>query len=186
MSVLIAIALLGEPARTELLAGTLLVVAGGVSLGRERARPKNFRALGAVLALTCAGLFAIRDNLVRWAARDAHPPALLASTTALLAATVFLLAYVLAFRRRNLGARFRQALPAFWPSGVALGLAYDSLLEAFDHGRVSVVAPLNATQSLWAVVFAAVVIGRSEMIGRRTVLAGALIVAGGAIIGVFR
>ena len=36
--------------------------------------------------------------------------------------------------------------------GVALGLAYVCLLVAFDHGRVSIVAPLNATQSLWAVV----------------------------------
>jgi transporter family protein len=186
MSVLIALALLGEPAKPELLAGTVLVVAGGASLSRERIRPEHFRALGAALALVCAGLFAIRDNLVRWGARDVHPPALLATTTALLAATIFLLAYVLAFRRSGFHARLRRAAPSFWPAGVALGLAYDSLLEAFDRGRVSVVAPLNATQSLWAVVFAAVVVGRSEMIGRRTVLAGLLIVAGGALIGVVR
>jgi drug/metabolite transporter (DMT)-like permease len=51
---------------------------------------------------------------------------------------------------------------------------------------VSVVAPLNATQSLWAVVLAAVLIGRSEQIGRRTVLSGLLILAGGVLIGVMR
>jgi drug/metabolite transporter (DMT)-like permease len=186
MSVLIALALLGEPARPELLAGTLLVVAGGVSLSRERARPEHFRAIGALLALTCATLFAIRDNLTRWAARDVHPPALIAATTALLAASVFLLAYTLAIRRRGLVAGLRPALVAFWPAGLALGLGYDALLEAFDRGRVGVVAPLNATQSLWAVVFAALLVGRSEMIGRRTVLAGSLVVAGSALIGVFR
>ena len=186
MSVLIALALLGEPARAELLAGTLLVVAGGAALSRERRRPEHFRAIGAVLALTCAGLFGIRDNLVRWGTRDVHPPAQLAATTALLAATVFLVVYVVAFRRREFGSRLRRALPAFWPAGVALGLAYDCLVEAFDHGRVGIVAPLNATQSLWAVVFAAVWVGRSELISRRTVLAGALIVAGGALIGIFR
>ena len=60
------------------------------------------------------------------------------------------------------------------------------LLEAFSHGRVSVVAPLNATQSLWAVVFAAVVLGKTEAIGSRLVVAGVLIVAGGALIGVVR
>jgi len=49
-----------------------------------------------------------------------------------------------------------------------------------------VVAPLNATQSIWGVVFAATLIGRSEMIGRRTVLAGVLIVAGSALIGATR
>src|SRR5262249_4361536 len=57
---------------------------------------------------------------------------------------------------------------------------------AFDRGRVSIVAPLNATQSLWAVVFAAVLIGRGEAIGRRLVVAGVLIVAGGAPIGAVR
>ena len=67
-----------------------------------------------------------------------------------------------------------------------LGVAYASLVEAFDRGRVSVVAPLNATQSLWAVVLAAVVIGSSERIGRRTVLSGLLVLAGGVLISVLR
>jgi hypothetical protein len=49
------------------------------------------------------------------------------------------------------------------------------------------VAPLNATQSLWAVVFSALVIGRrSEVIGRPLVAAGLLVVAGGALIGAVR
>jgi len=49
-----------------------------------------------------------------------------------------------------------------------------------------VVAPLNATQSLWAVVFAALLYRHSEAIGRRTVLAGLLVVVGGALVGVTR
>jgi uncharacterized membrane protein len=52
---------------------------------------------------------------------------------------------------------------------------------------VSIVAPLNATQSLWAVFFAALLIGRhSERIGPRLVAAGVLVVAGSAIIGIVR
>ena len=87
---------------------------------RERIRPHDFMARGAVLALVCAGLFALRDNLVRWVSRDQHPP------------------------------------------------------------------PLLATQSLWAVAFAAVVIGRSEAIGSRLVVASVLSIAGGALISVVR
>ena len=64
--------------------GTVLVVAGGAALARERTRPEHFRALGAVLALICAALFAVRDNVARWAARDTHPPPLAATTAALL------------------------------------------------------------------------------------------------------
>lgn len=186
ISVLIALLLLDEPFRPLLLVGTALIVAGGATLARERARPGHFRVLGAVLALTCSALFAVRDNAVRWAARDAHPPALAASAASLLAAAAVVGLYLLIVRRRGLQGRLRAALPAFAAAGVTLGLAYASLVEAFDHGRVSIVAPLNATQSLWAVLLAAVVIGRSEVIGARTVLSGLLVVAGGAMISVLR
>ncbi len=186
ISVLIALLLLGEPFRPLLLAGTALIVAGGATLAGERARPSHFRVLGAVLALACAALFAVRDNAVRWAARDAHPPALTASAASLLAAAAVVGLYLLIFRRRGLPGKLRAALPAFAAAGITLGLAYASLVEAFDHGRVSIVAPLNATQSLWAVILAAVLIGRGEEIGRRTVLAGLLVVAGGAMISVLR
>ena len=57
--------MLDEPFRPLLLAGTALIVAGGAILARERARPSHFRVLGAVLALACAALFAVRDNVVR-------------------------------------------------------------------------------------------------------------------------
>jgi uncharacterized membrane protein len=61
-----------------------------------------------------------------------------------------------------------------------------SLFEAFYSGRVSIVSPLVATESLWGVALSALVLGRSERIGVRVVLAAALVVAGGALIGTFR
>jgi drug/metabolite transporter (DMT)-like permease len=187
LSVAIALIALGEPLRPLLLVGTALVVAGGGALARERARPEHFRPLGAILALACAALFALRDNLARWAARDLHPPPLVGSTVSLLGAVAVLLAYLLAVRRGPLRTQLRTALAAFVAAGVSLGLAYDCLLAAFDRGRVSIVAPLNATQSLWAVVFSALVIGRKgEMIGVRLVSAGLLVVAGGVLIGAVR
>lgn len=186
LSALLAITLLGEPVRLGLLAGTVLIVAGGAGLAWERSRPHGFRVVGVVLALVSAVLFAVRDIVVRWAARDVHPPPLLAATSSLLAAAAVVLAYLLVARRGDLHARVRRALPAFLPAGLTLGLAYDSLLEAFDRGRVTVVAPLNATQSLWGVLFAAAVVGRSEAIGGRLVLAGLLVVLGGAVIGAAR
>jgi drug/metabolite transporter (DMT)-like permease len=187
MSVGIALILLGEPLRPLLLLGTTLVVAGGIALVRERARPTNFRLLGAVLAVACAVLFAVRDNIVRWAARDVHPPPLVATDVSLGAATLFMLAYVLIVRRNRIRTGVRPALVAFAPAGVGLALAYDCLLEAFDRGRVSIVAPLNATQSLWAVLLSSLVYGRqAELIGRRLVLAGLLIVSGAAVIGAVR
>jgi drug/metabolite transporter (DMT)-like permease len=185
MSVLIALTLLGEPFHAALVAGTVLIVAGGAALTRERIRPHDFKALGVGLALSCAALFAVRDNLVRWVARDQHPPPLAAAAASLIGATILLTLYVVV-RRRNPWGRLRSAAVPFAPAGVALAGGYVCLLEALSRGRVSVVAPLNATQSLWAVAFAAVALRRTEAIGPRLVVTSVLIVAGGALIGITR
>jgi hypothetical protein len=57
--------------------------------------------------------------------------------------------------------------------------AYDCRFAAFNCSRASVVAPPNATQSLWAVPFPVALYGRkTELIGPRLVAAGMLAVAG--------
>jgi drug/metabolite transporter (DMT)-like permease len=182
LSVAIAIMVLGESFRLPLATATALIVVAGVAIARERARPERFRVLGAVLAVLCAVLFATRDNLVRVAARDAHPPPLAATAAILLGAATFILAYAAVLHRERLR-DLPNAIPAFAFSGLALALAYGALLEAFDRGRVTVVAPVTATGSLWAVILAALVVGQSERIGRRTLGAGLLVVAGGVLIG---
>jgi len=186
MSIAIALPLLDEPFQPLLLVGTLLIVGGGVVLALERERPAHFRVLGAVAALVCAALFAARDNIVRWAARDTHPSPLVASAVALVAATLVVLAYLLA-RRADLRAHLQPATRAFAPAGICLGAAYACLFVAFDRGRVSIVAPLNATQSLWAVLLSALLLGRAtDMIGRKLLAAAVLVVAGAAVIGAVR
>ena len=76
-------------------------------------------------------------------------------------------------------------MPFFGP-GVSDGLVYACRLTALDRGRVTVVVRLYATESLWAVVFAAVILRTTERIGLRVAAAALLVVAGGAIIGGFR
>ena len=185
LSVLLALLLLDEPLKLELAIGTALVVTAGIVLARET-RPEHFRLLGGVLALLCAVMFAGRDNLVRWASRDAHQPPLVATATSLVCAAAVLIAWLVVARRRTIRARLAHGAPAFAVAGLCLGLAYAALIAGLDRGRVSVVAPLNATQSLWAVVFASLFLRRSEAIGRRVLLAAVLVVAGGALIGIFR
>jgi drug/metabolite transporter (DMT)-like permease len=187
LSAALAVVLLDEPLRAPLVVATLAIVLGGALLVWEPSRPADFGALGLVLALAAATLFAARDNVVRWAARDTGADPFLAASSSLAAASVALLAYLaLVQRRRPLLARVRSALGSFVPAGVCLGLAYTALLLAFSRGDVTVVAPLNATQSLWGVLLAALVLGRAEAIGPRLVLASLLVVAGGVLVGVAR
>ena len=134
----------------------------------------------------CAVLFASRDNFFRWGARDVHPPPLVASTASLLAASGVLLAYLLVVRPRAFRARLLPSLRLFAPAGAALAAGYGFIALALNHGRVSIVSPLNQTQSLWAMLFAAVLFRRSESVGWSVVAAGLLIVTGGAVIGAFR
>jgi drug/metabolite transporter (DMT)-like permease len=124
-----------------------VIVAGGAALAGDRAGGRRHQARGSVLALTCAGLFAARDNLLRVSARDQHPAPSLAAAATLLAAAVVILAYLIVTRR--VGARaLRAAAAPFAPAGLALAGGYCALLAAYDHGRVSIVEPLNATGSL--------------------------------------
>jgi uncharacterized membrane protein len=80
----------------------------------------------------------------------------------------------------------RQAFRPFLLSGLVYGASYACLYSAFDRGRVTIVAPLVATESLWAVLISMVVLRRSERIGPRLLVAAALVVTGGALISGFR
>jgi drug/metabolite transporter (DMT)-like permease len=154
-AVALALVFLGEPLEAGLVAGALLIVAGGAALASERARPARFRPVGLVFALACATVFA---------------------------GGVCILVFLLARGRRL---RLRAA-PPFAPAGILFGLSYVSLFAAFYGGRVSIVSPLVATESLWGVVLSALVLGRSERIGVRVVAGAVLVVAGGILIGASR
>jgi bacterial/archaeal transporter family protein len=179
VSVTIALVFLAEPARVPLIAGAVLVAAGGVELARERERPAHLNRLGLVYAFAGATLFAIRDNLVRHLAvgRDAVPPGV-AAATALFGGTLLIAVWA----RERVG---REWIP-FLPAGVLFGLSYVSLFEAYYRGRVTVVAPLVAIESLVGVGLSALFLRDSELVGKRLLLGAALIVAGGALIGAFR
>ncbi len=72
---------------------------------------------------------------------------------------------------------------AFLLPGVLFGFSYAALFEAYYRGRVTVVSPLVATESLWGVLFSALLLRRSELVGGRLVVGAVLIVSGGALIG---
>jgi drug/metabolite transporter (DMT)-like permease len=183
----LALVFLDEPLRPALAIATVAIVLGGALLVWERSRPPDFRAVGAVLALVAASLFAVRDNVVRWASLDSGADPVLAAAVSPGAAALALLAYLAATHRaRPVAARVRAALPAFAPAALCLGLAYIALLLAFSRGNVTVVAPLNATQSLWGVLLAATFLGRAEAVGPRLVLAAVLVVSGGVLVGATR
>jgi drug/metabolite transporter (DMT)-like permease len=184
LSAAIAVTLLDEPLHVALVLGTLLVVAGGTLLVRERVGRGGLVSLGIGMALGAALLFGIRDNLVRWAARGNDVPGFVAASASLASAILVIATVVLL--RPHAVVRVRQAFRPFLLSGLVYGVSYACLYSAFDRGRVTIVAPLVATESLFAVLISMIVLRRSERIGPRLLVAAALVVGGGALISSFR
>jgi drug/metabolite transporter (DMT)-like permease len=173
----IAFLFLGEPIEAGLIAGGLIIVAGGVVLASERDRPVGLRARGLLYAAAAAVLFAVRDNIVRALHAHGSPETVAAAT--LLAGTMVAIGYT---RRIPTRTEFRRLGPA----GVLFGISYICLFEAYFHGRVSVVSPLVATESLWSVGLSTVVFRGSEGVGLRLILGALCVVVGGIVIGVTR
>lgn len=178
VAVAIALVFLGEPVSAPLIIGAVLIVGGSVELARERTRPEHFRRIGLAYALVTVVLFASRDNLVRWLAKSTSVPPAVSASAALLGG----LAFITAVARPRLS---RRLLP-FVPAGVCFGLSYVAVFEAFYRGRVSIVSPLVAVESLVAVGLSALLLRHTELVGRRLALGTVLIVAGGALIGAVR
>ena len=89
------------------------------------------------------------------------PPAV-AAAAALLGGTVLIAVWA----RQGIGRRWIPFLPA----GVLFGASYVSLFEAYYRGRVTVVAPLVAIESLAGVALSALLLRHSELVGRRLVV----------------
>ena len=176
VAVAIALVFLDEPLRLPLVAGALAIVAGGVALARERDRPAHVRPLGLAYAAAATVLFAIRDNIVR--ALHAHATPETAAAATLVGAAALVLACT---RRLPRGGELRR----FAPAGILFGLSYACLFEAYFRGRVTVVSPLVATESLWGVALTVLLL-RHERVSRRLVAGAVLVVAGGALIGAYR
>jgi len=181
----LAILALGEPLRAVLVVATGLIVVGGALLAWDPSRPEGFRRIGLLFGAVAALLFAGQAVMLRWAStgRSIPPLAALAVMVATGAAVPLLVLGLSRGRAAFAGAR--PALKAFWPAGVLFTAASLGFVLAYKYGRVVIVAPLTATESMWTIVFAALLIGiNRDAITRRVLGACVLIVIGGVLVGV--
>jgi bacterial/archaeal transporter family protein len=186
IAVTIAVSALDEPAKLPLIAGAVLIVAGGLALVAERDRPETFRAIGLLYAFGCTILFATRDNVVRHIAADSTVAPQLAAAVTILSGTVLIFIVLVIPRRSRVLSDIRREGPPFILPGLLWGASYAFLFEAFYRSRVSIVSPLVATESLFAVLLAVLLLRRTELVGRHLLIGAALVVCGGALIGAFR
>ncbi len=173
-SVAIALALLGEPAKAGVIARRAPDRRRRDPARPRAGRPEHVKWIGLGFALVATLIFAVRDNLVRHLSIDTDVEPALAAAATLFAGGVTVAAWLLVTRRR-------LPCPAprtFVLAGVRFGLSYLCLFEGYYRGRVTVVSPLVATESLWAVALSALLLRRHELVGPRLFGGAALVVAG--------
>ena len=83
-------------------------------------------------------------------------------------------------------ARADRAGASLPSAGVFFGLSRRLPFEAYWRGRVSVVSPLVATESLWGVGLSVLLIRQTEGVGRKLAFGALLVVLGSAVLGVYR
>lgn len=181
-AVALAVVVLGEPIVAGIVLGAVLIVAGGLLLASEPGRPSHVKTIGLVFAVGAMLAFATRDTLVRWLAPDSSVTPQVAVSTTLLSGALTILVTLLV---RRTPVAVRSGL-AFVPAGILFGLSYVCLFEALYRGRLSVVAPLVATEALWGVTLSALVFRRTEAVGLRLAAGALLVVVGGVLIGLTR
>jgi len=184
-SVILAIAFIDEPWRSSIIIGTLLTIGGGVIISLEKSETdlRDLARRGSLLALTTALAFGVRDVAARQLTVDTDMEIWWAST-AILTSGALTVAVIAVWRGANLVADTRRALPHLVVSGVLVGFALPILIWALSRGDVGIVSPLaNAAQIISVVALSTYVYGTRER-SPRLLMAIALVLAGGTLIGI--
>ena len=182
----LAILFLDEPFTVPLALGAALIVIAGALLVREPSWPEHFRLIGIAYALVATLVFSTRDVFVRWYSGETSVGSLGAAAASLAAAWLVIAGFSAVSRHRApTRTVLRVEVLRFLPAGLLFGASYVLLFAAYFRGKVTVVSPLVATESLWTVLFAALLLRRSELVGPRLVFGAALVVIGGVLIGAF-
>jgi len=185
-AVVLAIFFLDEMWKAAIVFGTLATVAGGVLIAWQPRVAGSFRdhlGVGATFAALTAVAFGVRDVVARHFTNGADIAVPWAAAIVLTSGTIVILVITL-FRTRQLVTEIASTLPPMLWSGLVVGLALPTLLESLARGEVGVVAPINnGAQVITVVVLAALLFGKRER-SPRIVIALALVIAGGTLIGI--
>ena len=178
-SAALAIAFLGEPARHNIMLGTLMIVAGILITGWDSQDARtDAKPLDVMFPLAAAFFSGIIHPFTRYALTVSNEPVLYAAVVGL-SSLLVLAGYLLITGRGK---------PIIWPDRRALGsFVAASLFEtvgfllfsaAVSLGPVVLIAPIMATTPMWVLVGSIVLLRDLEKVTWRTALGSCAVVAG--------
>lgn len=178
-SAALAIAFLGEPARQNIILGTLLIVAGIFITCWESKRYRNdARPLDATFPLAAAFFSGIIHPYTRYALTITNEPLLYAAVvglTSLLCLGGYLL---ISGQGRDMVWPDRRALRSFVSASLFETGGFLLFSAAVSLGPVVLVAPIMATTPMWVLLGSILVLRDLEKVTLRTALGSSAVVAG--------
>ena len=176
-AIVFAVFFLGELPTPLNLLGALAIVSGIVCLSWQ-GRTRDWRTLDLLFPLSAAFLFALRDNLVRFALQITHSPIVAATIAATTSALTMWVAYAVRLRKPGWVQTSGPGLLWFFASGSANFLSYVCMYTALGLDRISVVSPIVSAYPLFVLPLALFFLKGIEQINARKVVATLLAVVG--------
>lgn len=176
-STMLAVLILGERPTSLVLLGVLLTVAGlaTVSWGGPKT---SYSKVELIFPFLCALLFSLKDVTVRWGLGSGGAPPILASAIAALTSTAEIFCVIRYFQ----GEKFAwPPLPVarwFIASGMFTGGAFFFMYQAFAMERVSIIAPLINSYTVFVSILTPFMASQIESVTVKKI-AGAVLVVGG-------
>ncbi len=176
-SMLLAITLLGERPTALVGLGVLLTVAGLVTASwgtKKTSYPKN----ELIFPLLCALLFSLKDITVRWGLGGAGAQPILAAAIAAATSTVEIFVVIRFFQGEKFAMPPLRVSRWFVSSGMFTGASFLFMFVAFSMERVSIVAPLVNSYTVFVSLLAPLMAREIERVTARKFAGAALVVAG--------
>jgi drug/metabolite transporter, DME family len=177
-SALIAIVVVGETAGAAVLAGTLLVVAGVISISwKPESAPPSYRAWHVLYSLVAGFLAGVAFPLRRHGLTITNEPMFFSFVIAVVSLAGSI-PYVL-WTRSDQGLIWnRKGVVCFALSGFFEALGALLTLVALTNARVVIVSPIVATTPLFSLIISMIFFRGKEQIGALTVAGTIAVVAG--------
>lgn len=178
-SAALAIAFLGEPARHNIMLGTLLIVAGiFVTCWDSREARQDAKPSDVLFPLAAAFFSGIIHPFTRYALTITNEP-LLYSAVVGLSSLLTLGGYlVLTGRGKRMIWPERRALKSFVSASLFETVGFLLFSAAVSIGQVVLIAPIMATTPMWVLLGSILLLRDLEKVTRRTAIGSAAVVAG--------
>ncbi|MGE5218460.1 MAG: EamA family transporter [Chloroflexota bacterium] len=176
-STLLAVLILGERPAPLVLLGVLLTV-GGLIIVSWGGKKTAYKKTELIFPFLCALLFSMKDVTVRWGLGDGAGQPVLAAGIAALTSTVEIFFITRYIHREKFALPPRRVARWFIGSGIFTGGSFLFMFVAYSMERVSVVAPLVNSYTVFVSILTPFMAKQIESVTPKKLVGAALVVAG--------